>query len=242
MQTSLLDLNHYDTRRLKRRRLVRDMPAVEQPAYRLDHVGPNAVSTAELLAVLLGAKDGLDLATDLLMSLGGLGQITRKSKHELAQIPGIGEKRALSLIALCELSKRMFATSDNEEPPRVSSPADAANLLMADMMYLEKEHFRIILLNTRNQVLGTPTLYIGSLNSTVIRIGEIFQAAIRANACALIAAHNHPSGDPSPSPEDISVTRQLVQAGKLLDIDLLDHVVIGQNRFVSLKERGLGFD
>ena len=101
---------------------------------------------------------------------------------------------------------------------------------------------RLILLDTRNRVLSMPTLYVGSLNSSVVRVGELFRAAIRENAAALIVAHNHPSGDPSPSPEDVNVTRQLVRAGKLLDIDVLDHIVIGQQRFVSLKERGLGFD
>lgn len=124
----------------------------------------------------------------------------------------------------------------------MSSPGDAANLLMSEMMFLEQEHLRLILLDTRNRVLSMPTLYVGSLNSSVVRVGELFRAAIRENAAALIVAHNHPSGDPSPSPEDVNVTRQLVRAGKLLDIDVLDHIVIGQQRFVSLKERGLGFD
>ena len=110
------------------------------------------------------------------------------------------------------------------------------------MMYLEQEHLRLILLDTRNYVIDTPTLYIGSLNTSMIRIGEVFRDAIRRNAAALIAAHNHPSGDPAPSPEDVNVTRQIVQAGKLLDIDLLDHIIIGRQRYVSLKERGLGFD
>ena len=110
------------------------------------------------------------------------------------------------------------------------------------MMFLDQEHLRLILLDTRNRVLRTPTLYIGSLNTSVVRVGELFRAAIRENAAAFIVAHNHPSGDPAPSPEDISVTRQLVQAGKLLDIAVLDHIIIGSGRFVSLKQRGLGFD
>jgi DNA repair protein RadC len=113
---------------------------------------------------------------------------------------------------------------------------------MSEMMFLEQEHLRLILLDTRNRVLSTPTIYIGSLNTSVIRIGELFRAAIKENAAAFIIVHNHPSGDPSPSPEDINVTRQVAQSGKLLDIDLLDHIVIGRQRYVSLKERGLGFD
>lgn len=113
---------------------------------------------------------------------------------------------------------------------------------MSEMMFLEQEHLRVILLDTRNTVLATPTIYVGSLNTSVVRIGELFRAAIKENAAAVIVAHNHPSGDPSPSPEDVHVTRQLVKAGQLLDISVLDHLVIGHQRFVSLKERGLGFD
>jgi DNA repair protein RadC len=110
------------------------------------------------------------------------------------------------------------------------------------MMFLEQEHLRLILLDTRNRVISTPTVYVGSLNTSVVRIGELFRAAIKDNAAAFIVAHNHPSGDPSPTPEDVNVTRQNVQSGKLLDIELLDHVIIGRQRYVSLKERGLGFD
>jgi DNA repair protein RadC len=113
---------------------------------------------------------------------------------------------------------------------------------MSEMMFLEQEELRVVILDTRNRVLSTPTIYRGSLNTSVIRVGELFRAAIRSNAAAVIIAHNHPSGDPAPSPEDINVTRQLVKAGKLLDIDVLDHIVIGRQKFVSLKERGLGFD
>ena len=127
------------------------------------------------------------------------------------------------------------------EQPLITSPADAANLLMPDMMYLEQEHLRLVLMDTRNRLLSMPTIYKGSLNTSVIRIGELFRAAIKENAAAFIVAHNHPSGDASPSPEDIRVTRKIVEAGELLDIEVLDHVIIGHQRFVSLKERGLGF-
>ena len=109
------------------------------------------------------------------------------------------------------------------------------------MMLLEQEQ-RLILLDTRNRVLQMPVIYVGSLNASVVRVGELFRAAIRENAAAIIVVHNHPSGDPSPSPEDIQVTRQLASAGRLLDIELLDHIIIGRQRYVSLKERGLGFD
>ncbi|MCA9920769.1 MAG: DNA repair protein RadC, partial [Anaerolineales bacterium] len=143
--------------------------------------------------------------------------------------------------AALEVGRRLMAAAP-EERIRITSPGDAANLLMSEMSFLEQEHLRIILLDTRNRVLHTPTIYIGSLNTSVVRVGELFRAAIKENAAALIVAHNHPSGDPSPSPEDVRVTRNIVKAGKLLDIEVLDHVVIGHHRFVSLKERGLGFE
>jgi DNA repair protein RadC len=123
----------------------------------------------------------------------------------------------------------------------VRSPADVAQLLMAEMAHLEQEHFRVLYLDTRNRLLGSETVYVGSLNASHIRVGEIFRDAVKRNCAAIIVVHNHPSGDPTPSPEDVAVTRQLVEAGKLLDIELLDHLIIGQQRFVSLRERGLGF-
>lgn len=156
-------------------------------------------------------------------------------------VKGIGPVKAIEIKAALEIGRRLAANTP-EERPRVASPGDAANLLMSEMMFLEQEHLRLILLDTRNRVLSTPTIYVGSLNSSVVRVGELFRAAIKENAAAFIVAHNHPSGDPSPSPEDINVTRQIVSAGKLLDIQLLDHIVIGYQRYVSLKERGLGFD
>jgi DNA repair protein RadC len=228
------------TRQQIRRRYVRDMPNEERPLYRLQSHGAQAVSTAELIASVLQTHDALDLATDMLNHFGSLSGLARATIVELRQFDGVGEAQAGRLKAALELGRRAV-TAPPEERPRITSPADAANLLMADMMLLEQEHLRVILLDTRSGVIAAPTLYIGSLNSSVVRIGELFRAAIRANAAAIIVAHNHPSGDPSPSPEDVNVTRQLVQAGKLVDIDVLDHVVIGYQRYVSLKERGLGF-
>jgi len=125
--------------------------------------------------------------------------------------------------------------------PQVRSPADAANLVMSKMCLLEQEELLTMLLDTKNRVLETPTVYRGSLNTSLIRVGELFREAIRANCAAMIVIHNHPSGDPTPSPEDVAVTRQIAEAGKLLDVEVLDHLIIGRQRFVSLKERGLGF-
>jgi DNA repair protein RadC len=225
--------------------MMRDVPEQNRPRERLMQVGAQTVSTAELLAIVLrtgvGGENVLRLAERLLVQFKDLPGLARASVAELRSVKGIGPTKAVEIKAALELGRRLMATAP-EERPRVSSPADAANLLMSEMMFLEQEHLRLILLDTRNRVLSTPTIYIGSLNTSVIRIGELFRAAIKENAAAFIIVHNHPSGDPSPSPEDINVTRQVAQSGKLLDIDLLDHIVIGRQRYVSLKERGLGFD
>ncbi|MDX1413044.1 MAG: DNA repair protein RadC [Candidatus Promineifilaceae bacterium] len=225
--------------------MIRDLAEEERPRERLKQLGAKALSSAELLAIILrvGTRgvSVVRLAERLLVDFDGLPGLGRSSVAELSTVSGIGTAKAVQIKAALELGRRMVASAP-EERPKVSSPADAASLLMSEMMLLEQEHLRVILLNTRNEVLATPTIYQGSLNTSVLRIAELFRSAVRANAAALIVAHNHPSGDPSPSPEDINVTRQLVKAGKLLDIDVLDHLVIGHQRYVSLKERGLGFD
>lgn len=237
---TLFDLTKLESRHS--RRLIRDMSPGEQPLNRLYQAGTQAVSDAELIAAVLQTKDALDLAHELLQMAGGsLLRLPHLTRAQLKRLSGIGDAQAARLQAALELGKRVLVAAASEKP-KVTSPADAANLLMYEMMNLEQEHLRLILLDTRNQVLATPTVYIGSLNTSVVRIGELFKQALIYNAAALIAAHNHPSHDPSPSPEDINVTRQLVRAGKLLDLEVLDHIIIGRNRYVSLKERGLGFD
>jgi DNA repair protein RadC len=153
---------------------------------------------------------------------------------------GIGEAKAAQIKAAIELGRRLTLESP-EERPTINSPADAAALVIYEMSALEQEHLRILLLDRRNRVLEIEEVYRGSVNSSQVRVGEVFKAAVRKNASALIVIHNHPSGDPTPSPDDVAVTRAIVQAGKLLDVDVLDHLVIGQGRWVSLKERGLGF-
>ena len=225
--------------------MLRDMPQDDRPRERLMQVGATAVSSAELLAIILrvGSRNEsvIQLASRLLAHFGGLPGLARASITELQAVKGVGPAKAIEIKAALELGRRLLAAAP-EERAQITSPADAANLLMSEMMFLEQENLRLILMDTRSRVLSSPTIYVGSLNTSVIRIGELFRAAIKENAAAFIVAHNHPSGDPSPSPEDVNVTRQLVQAGKLLDIPLLDHIIIGRQRFVSLKERGLGFE
>ncbi|MFZ1241722.1 DNA repair protein RadC [Candidatus Amarolinea dominans] len=224
--------------------LIRNMPTNERPRERLQYYGAGALASSELIAILLRVgtegESVLHVAQRLLSKYGGLPGLARASFDELCQEKALGPAKVTQIKAALELGKRLLVSSPLDRP-QVRSPAEAAELLMAEMGLLEQEQLRTILLDTRNTVIGIPIIYQGSLNSAAIRVGEMFRHAIKANAAAMIVAHNHPSGDPAPSPEDVRVTRSIVEAGKLLDIDVLDHVVIGHQRFVSMKERGLGF-
>lgn len=224
------------------RRRIRDLPAADQPLYRLEQHGSSALSNTELLALVLGRADALDLAQDLLIRFGSLHQLARANQQALTRVRGIGPVQAARLAAALELSRRL-QLPDGEEPPRITCPSDAVALLAPVMAALDQEELRVMLLDTRNRVMGVRSIYKGSLNTSVVRVGEIFRPAIEAPAAAIIIAHNHPSQDASPSPEDVHVTRQIAEAGKLLDIDVLDHLIIAAGgRYVSLKERSLGFD
>ena len=223
---------------------IREMPADERPRERLEHYGAAALSKAELLAIILrvgvSGQSVLSLAHALLAKYDGLMGLARASFAELCAEHGLGPAKTTQLKAAIELGRRLLIESPDVRP-QITSPADAANLVLLEMGMLEKEEVRVFILDTRNRVLNIPTIYVGSLNTNVVRVGELFRDAIKQNAAAIIIVHNHPSGDPTPSPEDVRLTEMLVQAGKLLDVEVLDHLIIGQGRFVSLKERGLGF-
>lgn len=224
---------------------IKDLATSDRPRERLASLGAGALSSAELVAILLRTgTEGLNavqLGQKLLMDYGGLPGLHRLSYDELRTQPGIGPAKAAQLKAAVELGRRL-ASADPEELPTIQSPEDAASLLLYEMGALEQEHLRVLLLDTRNRLIQIVEVYRGSLNSSLIRVGEIFRDAVRMNAAAIIVAHNHPSGDPAPSPEDLSVTKAIIGAGKMLDIEVLDHLIIGKNRFVSLKSQGLGFD
>ena len=223
---------------------ITDLAIDERPRERLAHLGPQALATAELLAILLRVgvpgENAVQLGQRLLNEIKGLSGLHRVPFEELCQQHGIGEAKAAQIKAAIELGGRLRLEAP-EERPSVNSPADAAALVAYEMSALEQEHLRVILLDIRNRVLEIVEIYKGSVNSSQVHVGEIFKPAIRRNAPALIVVHNHPSGDPTPSPDDVAVTRVIAQAGKLLDVDVLDHMIIGQGRWVSLKERGLGF-
>jgi DNA repair protein RadC len=223
---------------------LKELPPDSQPRERLRDSGAAALADAELLAILLrvgvAGTNVLQLAQELLVEHGGWAGLQRADYAELCRRRGVGEAKAAALKAAIEIGRRLLITGADERP-QIKSPADVASLLMVEMSHLDQEHLRTVLLDTKNRVQQISTIYVGSVNTAVLRVGEVFRDAVRKNSTAMIVVHNHPSGDPTPSPEDILVTRQIVEAGKLLDIDILDHLVIGRGRYVSMRERGLGF-
>ena len=224
---------------------IGDLEITNRPRDRLASFGVQALSNAEVLAILLRAglpgENAVQIGQRLLNTFHGLWGLHQASFIELASQHGISEAKAAYVKASFDIGRRLLLEAPREHST-INSPGDAAALVQYEMSALEQEHLRVLLLDTRSHLLDIVEVYKGSVNSSQVRIGEVFRAAIRRNAPSIIIAHNHPSGDPTPSPDDVAVTRALVQAGKLLDIDVLDHLVIGQGRFVSLKERGLGFN
>ncbi|MCW5878508.1 MAG: DNA repair protein RadC [Anaerolineales bacterium] len=223
---------------------IADLPTAERPRERLRQQGARSLSTAELLAVLLRTgvpgESAVRLGERLLGHFGGLAGLQRADFDDVKKQHGLGEAKAATLKAAIELGRRL-AVQEPGERPAIASPADAAALVQYEMAGLEQEHLRAILLDTRNKVIAIEEISQGTLNSAQVRIAELFKAAIRRNAAALILVHNHPSGDPTPSADDIALTRQVREAGRLLEIEVLDHLIIGQGRYVSLKEQKLGF-
>jgi len=219
--------------------LVRALPVKEQPAYRAIYCA-EACTTTELLAAVIRGPDQIEIASDLSARFGDIHGIAAANDVELKETRGIGAARAAAIKAAFELGRRL-----NQPPPSlrsIQSPDEAASIFMPRMQHLEREEFVVLLLNTRNHMIGEPiVVYRGSLNSSLIRISEVLRPAVRSNAAAVIIAHNHPSGVCDPSPEDVAVTRSIVESGKLLDIQILDHLIIGRGCYVSLKSKGLGF-
>ncbi len=220
---------------------VREMPTTEQPVNRIREFGPPALSTTELIACILGTKDLTQALAVYQHFDGSFPRFSRAEFHDFTSIHGIGPATAARLAATIELGRRA-ANEHPDELYQIRAPADAAKLLMPKIQDLPQETFHVLCLDTRNRVIKTQCLYTGSLNTSLVRIAEVFHLANAIHSCGIIVAHNHPSGDPTPSPEDIALTRRLVDAGKLLEIEVLDHVIIGRNHFISLRERGLGFE
>ncbi len=221
---------------------IREMPAEERPRERLSKHGPSVCSTAELIAILLRTgtteRSALGLGELLLSEFQGLRGVATATIEQLSAVKGVGEVKAIQIAAAIELGKRN-AVLGGEEKPIIRSPQDVANLLMPELRDLKKEHLKSLLLDTKNRVLKIMSVSVGILDSSLVHPREVFKDAIIASAAAIIVAHNHPSGDPTPSAEDRRITQRLAEAGQILGIELLDHIVLGDNKWVSLKERGV---
>jgi DNA repair protein RadC len=221
---------------------LRDVPSEERPRERMMQVGAQALSNAELLAILLRTgtyqESAVHLAERMLSQAGGLRSLVDMSLQQLTEIKGIGSAKGLQIQASIELGRRL-ARSVMNETVTVRSPKDVADLMTEELRYLQKEHFVCLFLNTKNHIVGQETLSMGSLNASIVHPREVFRAAIKRSSASIICVHNHPSGDPTPSSEDIQLTQRLVEAGEIIGIDVLDHIVIGDHSFVSLKEQGM---
>ena len=221
---------------------IRDLPESERPLERLELHGAGPLATVELLAILVGSggrgRSALAVAHDVLASSGSLKDLGRMEPGELARLPGVGRSRAARMMAALELGRRALAAS--EPGAVVESPADAAALLLPHFQGRDREHFGVLILDARNRLVARRTVAIGSLNASLVHPREVFRPAIVLRAARLVLFHNHPSGDPTPSPEDVALTRRLVDLGRTMGIEVLDHVVLGDGRFQSLRDGGAG--
>ncbi|HEY7523450.1 MAG TPA: DNA repair protein RadC [Candidatus Limnocylindrales bacterium] len=226
-------------------RRAQRVPSAERPRERLQQRGAAGLSAAELIGLVWTTggrgRSAVDVAQEALARHDGLTGLARATGSELEAIPGVGTARAAQLIAAFELGRRLLADWPTGRWT-VRSPRDVADRLVLQMGPLEREELRVVLLNARNAVLRVTTAYVGNVSTSVVRVGELFRDAVRLDASGVILVHNHPSGDPTPSPDDLHLTAEALAAGRLLDIDLLDHVVIAHDTYVSLRDRGVAFD
>ncbi len=221
---------------------IRDVHEADRPRERLIRQGAQSLSNQELLAILLrtGTKEAsvLALANRVLMDFEKLHALKHATFEEITSIKGIGEAKAVQLLAAIELGRRL-AQKEIDSRYTIRSPEDAAAYLMPEMESLTQENFVALFLNTKNQIIHKQTIFIGSLNASIVHPRELFREAIKRSAASIICAHNHPSGNATPSPEDIDVTQRLQEAGIIIGIELLDHVIIGNHQYISMKEKGL---
>ncbi|CAM3110270.1 DNA repair protein RadC [Filibacter tadaridae] len=226
---------------LQPKMMIRDVHIADRPRERMINQGAASLSNQELIAILLrtGTKDEsvLVLANRILSSFDKIQDLKDATIEEMMSVKGVGKAKAVQLLAAAEIGKRLYR-KHSEGRYTIRSPEDAASFLMTDMSSLTQEHFVVLFLNVKNEVLHKQTIFIGSLNSSIVHPRDIFREAVKRSAASIIVAHNHPSGNPSPSPEDIEVTKRLIEAGSIMGIELIDHVIIGDHRFISLKEKG----
>lgn len=221
---------------------IMDLPQNERPREKLLRYGAETLSNNELLAIILrtGSKQEniINLCGRIISECGGLNGLLNSSAEEFTKLRGIGNAKATQLLALTEISKRLKGFKSGEEY-KITSPKDIAQYLMEEMRYLKKEYLKLIMLNTKNVIISIKDISIGNLNSSIVHPREVFYEAIKKCSASVVICHNHPSGDPTPSKEDISITARLKECGKLLGIEVLDHIIIGNGTYVSLKEKGM---
>lgn len=222
---------------------IKEMPESERPREKMIFYGPRALSNSELIAILIrtGSREhsALELAKIILsQNENGIRFLANCTIEELSQIKGIGQSKACQILAAVELGNRI-SKSFLEEKKCIKSPKDVVDIFINDMRFLDKEYFKVIFLNTKNEVITYETISIGSLNSSIVHPREVFNRAIRKSSASLILLHNHPSGNPKPSKEDINITKRLIEAGKIIGIEVLDHIIIGDGTYFSLKENML---
>ena len=221
---------------------VRDLPIQERPRERLQRLGAHALSSQELLALIIGRgvskRSVLDIAHELMRTFGSVHEMSKATIEELSTIRGVGVAKAAQIKAAFELAKRQDL--EQEIPPfAISNPQALVKAIRATIQDKAKEHFKLVLLNTRNKVTGVITISIGTLNASLVHPREVFRGAIQGSAASVILVHNHPSEDLEPSEEDIKLTRRMVEAGKIMGIEVLDHIIITRHGFLSLKSKGL---
>lgn len=221
---------------------IKDIPLDDRPRERLIKFGAESLSNSELLAIIIrtGTKNenAITIANKILGSGCGLNFLAECNVQELSSIKGIGNAKAAQIKASIEIAKRM-KNFRSDKKYKITAPHDAADLVMEDMRYLKNEHLKVIFLNTKNYVIDVKDLSIGSLNASIVHPREVYSEAIRKSSSSIIVCHNHPSGDPTESQEDINITKRLYEVGKLVGIELLDHVIIGDGSYISLKEKGI---
>lgn len=222
--------------------LIKEMPDLERPREKLIHYGKNALSNAELIAILIGSgnsrKNAIELGREMIINFGGLSGFTDITHHELTAIPGIGDAKACNILAAIELNKRISAHSLNRRM-RITSPSDVCNLFMDELRHEKKEQFIVLLLNTKSEVISKELISIGNLNSSIVHPREVYKFAIKKSAASILFIHNHPSGNPKPSQNDRNITDRLVQVGDLVGINVVDHIIIGNDSHYSFKEHDL---
>ncbi|MBU5427218.1 DNA repair protein RadC [Tissierella pigra] len=228
---------------LEKNYTIKELPMTERPREKLYSHGPSALSNEELLAIIIRTGNKEDSAIDLARKIlskdnRGLAYLRDTTLQELMEIKGIGRCKAAQILSAIEIGKRLNY-KEALYKVKINEPSTIANLYMDEMRYLQKEHFRIALLDTKNQIIVTEEISVGTLNASIVHPRDVFKAAIKRNSNSMILVHNHPSGDPKPSNEDINITNRLVEAGNLIGIKVLDHIIIGDNRYISFKEKNL---